>query len=659
MALLASAARAPTPPPGSPAATAAPLGSAVGSTTPGATATITGSSISANKAGGGGSAGGGSAATLASNSGGNAGNPQPGGDGGAIYNDGTLTVTGSTLSGNNSGAGGSGASGGAGNADPNGNSSASADGAPGGAVFTEGLGTATLTNDTITGNVTGAGGAGGTAAGAGGDGAGVFSQALAVDLSFLTVADNTAAGKVGGLDNGSIGVFNEADSIVASNTATGTGVVLPSNCSAFTPTVHITDAGNNLVSGDNSCPGTNADPKLGALAGNGGPTATMALGAGSPAIGLVPLNNCPLTTDQRGVSRPQTSSGLATHCDAGAYELAPATVASPSATGISASAAAVTANVDPNAQATTVTVAYGRTTSYGSSVQVPVSPGTSAVPITVALTGLSANTTYHAQIVATNADGSSTSADLTLSTLSVGIPSITSAGAAISARVSCNGGTAASICSGPITLSSHVTSHGHTIVAVAAGVGSKSAKPVKPATVTKLVTVGGGSYSVSSGHVSSVTIKLNGTGQTLLNQFYKLPVTITFGGSTPLAHTFTIRYTIIKSPISYTWAFGPSTTAAQELTVTAIPTGGKVTVVCHGGGCPFGKRTFTPRHGQVSLLGALARARLRPNASVEVEITAGSEVGKVTIFTIRSGQVPLITDLCLPPGARSPSRCVK
>ena len=53
-----------------------------------------------------------------------------------------------------------------------------------------------------------------------------------------------------------------------------------------------------------------ADPLLGTLDDNGWPTATMALGAGSPAIGLG--NDCP-AADQRGEARSSP-------CDSGAYE---------------------------------------------------------------------------------------------------------------------------------------------------------------------------------------------------------------------------------------------------------------------------------------------------------------------------------------------------
>jgi hypothetical protein len=71
--------------------------------------------------------------------------------------------------------------------------------------------------------------------------------------------------------------------------------------------------------GDESCPAgsTNlvADPLLRPLAGAGGPTATMALRAASPAIDHVTGECPPPATDQRGVLRPQGSA-----CDAGAFE---------------------------------------------------------------------------------------------------------------------------------------------------------------------------------------------------------------------------------------------------------------------------------------------------------------------------------------------------
>ena len=94
----------------------------------------------------------------------------------------------------------------------------------------------------------------------------------------------------------------------------GSGGKLERNCLG-----NITDGGHNLSS-DASCAFTavgsmnNTDPKLGPLADNGGPTLTMALLPGSPAIDAGSAVGAP-ATDQRGVPRPQ-GAGV----DIGAFE---------------------------------------------------------------------------------------------------------------------------------------------------------------------------------------------------------------------------------------------------------------------------------------------------------------------------------------------------
>jgi hypothetical protein len=60
---------------------------------------------------------------------------------------------------------------------------------------------------------------------------------------------------------------------------------------------------------------TNTNPLLGSLADNGGGTLTHALLNGSPALDAIPDADCVLTTDQRGIGRPQHAG-----CDIGAYE---------------------------------------------------------------------------------------------------------------------------------------------------------------------------------------------------------------------------------------------------------------------------------------------------------------------------------------------------
>ena len=98
-----------------------------------------------------------------------------------------------------------------------------------------------------------------------------------------------------------------------------------------TPQGPLTSAGYN-IDRNTSCglglatDQQNTTPTLGSLASNGGPTQTHALGIASAGVGDIPASQCfdttgstLLATDQRGVSRPQAAD-----CDIGAYELGPA-----------------------------------------------------------------------------------------------------------------------------------------------------------------------------------------------------------------------------------------------------------------------------------------------------------------------------------------------
>ena len=91
----------------------------------------------------------------------------------------------------------------------------------------------------------------------------------------------------------------------------------------------VTSNGYNLSS-DDTCNFTstgdlnNTDPMLGPLQYNGGPTQTMALPSGSPAVDSGNPSGCTdglghlLKTDQRGKPRPDTEDTGS--CDIGAYE---------------------------------------------------------------------------------------------------------------------------------------------------------------------------------------------------------------------------------------------------------------------------------------------------------------------------------------------------
>ena len=91
-----------------------------------------------------------------------------------------------------------------------------------------------------------------------------------------------------------------------------------------------------------------------------------------------------------------------------------------SASAIKQTTATLGASVDPNgASVSECRFEYGPTSSYGSSAPCAPAPGsgTSPVEVSAPLEALSARTTYHFRIVATNAGGTSEGADATLTTL--------------------------------------------------------------------------------------------------------------------------------------------------------------------------------------------------------------------------------------------------
>jgi hypothetical protein len=169
----------------------------------------------------------------------------------------------------------------------------------------------TITNSTFTGN---------SASGTGSRGGGLLvsithSGVPAVNLVNDTIDANTASTGTN-LFVARDGIVTALNTIIAGTPA--------SNCVVQAGGT-LTDNGHNLDDGSTSTCGFSAaksdvlgqDPKLGALAANGGPTQTQALLTGSPAIDAATNTGCP-TTDQRGITRITSTDPT---CDIGAYEL--------------------------------------------------------------------------------------------------------------------------------------------------------------------------------------------------------------------------------------------------------------------------------------------------------------------------------------------------
>ncbi|MEP6817947.1 MAG: choice-of-anchor Q domain-containing protein [bacterium] len=283
------------------------------------------------------------------------------GAGGGMYSAGNVTVTNSTFNSNSATGGNSGDSFG-----PDcfgAHESLDAGAARGGAILADGgnlvVDTATFASNSAHGGNGGNGGRnnGGTCAqsqhGPGGlayGGALTNNNAATLNIKHTTIslnsaqagnsgvntpgvslpAQNAAEGTGGGIRVGPGSVTLE-NTIIAGNTAAnGVGA----NPGAFTagPNVDgsVTSNGHNLLGVAAEATGfsgtgdqTGANPMLMALAANGGPTQTMALSPGSPALDAGVAAGA--TTDQRGMPRPVddpgiTNTGGSDGTDIGAYE---------------------------------------------------------------------------------------------------------------------------------------------------------------------------------------------------------------------------------------------------------------------------------------------------------------------------------------------------
>ncbi|MGC4110829.1 MAG: choice-of-anchor Q domain-containing protein [Nocardioides sp.] len=145
-------------------------------------------------------------------------------------------------------------------------------------------------------------------------GGGIYLGGGSLGVRYATVSGNVAA-QGGGIYSAAPGGVLLGSIVSANHGPTGG----EQDCSFAVAANSLHSLGGNVV-GQAGCVRSLLDtdvvkrnPRLRALADNGGPTRTMALRATSPAVGLV-TSHCP-DTDQRGRHRP------ASHCDAGAFEL--------------------------------------------------------------------------------------------------------------------------------------------------------------------------------------------------------------------------------------------------------------------------------------------------------------------------------------------------
>jgi uncharacterized repeat protein (TIGR01451 family) len=326
------------------------------------TVSIDGTTIDGNRTGNGGHGGRGGSSDASVgceySDGKDGGDGGSGGSGGGIWlRLGSATITGSRISQNSVGSGGDGAWGGTGQHNENdGHGGDGGDGGRGGGIANDG-GVITVADSTFWGNdcvYSGCSGGRGVGSGANGGnvvGGGIYNTGSnqSVNLTVERAALYSNKASVGG------GVYNYSAKMVLGNTTVAGGSAIHDNphqsgndsaldfCTisgnsggtaaynvvgsyggpAMDNTIIAGNAGDEYVGPSSNFGAYNliqvANPNLGHLTDNGGPTPTMALGDGSPAINAgdptIPAGNPDPPTDQRSYSR--VSGGRA---DIGAFE---------------------------------------------------------------------------------------------------------------------------------------------------------------------------------------------------------------------------------------------------------------------------------------------------------------------------------------------------
>ncbi len=545
-----------------------------------------------------------------------------------------------------------------------------------------------VVNSTVLGNA---------ATGPGADqGGGVF--AAGEDLDDIFASDTIDANSVPVSGAGG-NLYTDGAPVSATDTivAGGVGPAASNNCAAFGATIGDLTPGHNLEDDPGPTPQCNFSAITGDIVGQspelasalaGSPPQTLALQAGSPALGaggacVNPLQAGEplLDVDERGEPRGST-------CDIGAFQSQPPANTMPPAVsgtlqpGQTLTCAPGTWSGDGPFNYTfawlrggsTISGATGSTfvtsaADVGQQLACRVTAtgpagGATATSATVTVAAATTTTTTTTTTTPTTAT-STTSTPSTpgpgtaaaLRPLSASLAKASSAGAELTMTVGCTGGAATSVCSGSITVKGKVIVRGGK--AVAPAIDALAKKPKPPQGRSTSLTVASGFYSVATGKRATVTLTLNAAAQRLLSQFYELPATVAINGSTQLTRAVTFRYAVINSFISFTWEFNDSYTTDEDLAVSGLPSKPRVLLTCRGGGCPFGKRVLKPRSRTISLASNFADAHLAPGTTVEIAITAADDVGKVGIMLMRRGQQPLFTVLCLPPGASHPLACVK
>ncbi|MBN1346855.1 MAG: DUF11 domain-containing protein [Phycisphaerae bacterium] len=296
------------------------------------------------------------------------------------------------------------------------------------------------------------------------------SPTLNSTMTNCTIYDNALTGNYGGglvIDNNSGSAtlnFAIKNTIVCGNTSAGNGTDVCTWGSA-----QMTSGDYNLIGDTSSATIVGAttnnivgqDPKLSALASNGGPTKTCALASDSPAIDPASSNGAP-ETDQRGYGRCNTTADIGAY-EYGGVELPTVTTAAVSdATPMTASSGGdVTSE---GGDAVTVRGVCWSTSSAPTTADCKTADGAGSGAFTSSITGLMGDTTYYVRAYATNAGGTAYGQEKSFTTSAPVAPTVTTTAVSNVGSVTADSG-------------GNVTSNGGAVVTARGVCWSTSANP--------------------------------------------------------------------------------------------------------------------------------------------------------------------------------------
>jgi hypothetical protein len=243
-----------------------------------------------------------------------------------------------------------------------------------------------------------------------------------------------------------------------------------------------------------------------------------------------------------------------------------------SASAVSQATAVLNGTVNPSGSATTYSFQYGTTPAYGSQTgSVSAGSGTAAVPASVTIGGLAANTSYHFRIVASSSGGTTNGTDATLTT-GKAPPAVTHPAAANVTSTSVTLSAAVNPNTEPTTYVFQYgtnTSYGHQTASASVGGGS-----VAVAVSQSL----GGLAPGTTYHCRIVAVNATGTTASgdLSFTTVKAPPTATTGAATlVMSGSALVTGTVNPQGLATTYEFqyGPTTSYGHQTAAGAVGSG--------------------------------------------------------------------------------------